>query len=69
MWSLACDGLMALLTSSFRGLHAAKLPQPRSLLQVDCAWYSEDLQEVAEDPTGTLKSAMKARCRALMPHC
>ena len=31
-------------------------------MQVDCAWYKEDLHEVAENPTETLKAAMKARC-------
>jgi len=30
-------------------------------VQVDCAWYSDDLHEVAEDPTDVLKAAMKAR--------
>ncbi|KAK9842362.1 hypothetical protein WJX81_008566 [Elliptochloris bilobata] len=30
-------------------------------LKVDCAWYSEDLHEVAENPTDTLKAAMMAR--------
>ncbi len=30
-------------------------------MQVDCAWYSDDLHEVAEDPTDVLKAAMKAR--------
>lgn len=57
------DRLAALLTCTLRGL-CAVLPQLHSMLQVDCAWYSEDIHEVAEDPTGTLKSAMKARCCA-----
>lgn len=40
-----------------QGIQRSILP-----LQVDCAWYKEDLHEVAENPTETLKAAMKARC-------
>ena len=65
---LQLDWLAALLTCTLHGL-CAVFPQLRSMLQVDCAWYSEDLHEVAEDPTGTLKSAMKARCCALTHNC